>query len=87
MSQEITVNAGGKVNQTITVAEIKKEPPSISVGPVTVAHDDIWISAGIIGIIAVCVLLIKYCNFWKKQLWLKKQNWEVGNALKNQLVN
>mgnify|MGYP003133346647 FL=1 len=40
MKKEITVNSGGKVEQTIIHTEVNKEPPSVSVGPITVAHDN-----------------------------------------------
>ena len=70
MKKELTVNAGGQVNQsnvtTVTNTEIKKEPPSIEVGPVKVSHDNMWISVGVVAVMIIVYVVFRHFKRNKK---------------------
>jgi len=65
MKKEITVNAGGKVEQKIINTEIKKSPPSVSIGPVKASHDNIAIAVGVVLVLALAWVIIK--KWWNKK--------------------
>ena len=58
---EKTVKIGIQTN-----TEIKKEPPSIEVGPVKVSHDNMWISVGVVAVMIIVYVVFRHFKRNKK---------------------
>ena len=71
MKKEIIVNAGGKVEQKIINTEIKKSPPSVSIGPVKASHDNIAIAVGVVLVLALAWVKAMEMTLQLSLLWMK----------------